>query len=129
MVHSENGERELTKHIHRGFARLCILILLAKKERYGYLLVKELNKTANAHARILRITRKSPGKISTSEVYSILSGLEKRGFIASHRTAGSRPKKVFRITRRGLRMLHAGKKRLLIIFRIFKLSFPEVFGG
>lgn len=115
------GHRELlfNRHIRRGLLRFLILAKLSAGSMHGYEILK-----------LVRERTKGKAEVNAGEIYSILDGLESKGYARSKwvATGKSRPKKMFCITRKGRCVVVAGRKYFMSVFREFQSSFPEVFG-
>lgn len=108
------------RHIRRGMLRFLILAKLSNGGIHGYEILT-----------LVRKKTKGKAKINAGEIYSILDGLESKGYAKSRwvsKGKSSRPKKVFSITRKGRAVIVAGRKYFMSVFREFQSSFPEVFG-
>jgi len=90
-------ERELM----RGAGPAAVLRLLEGGERYGYELVKLLDRSSDG---VLAMGQ--------STLYPLLYNLEAKGLIASrNQDAGGRPRKYYRLTDRGKRQLARDRKQ------------------
>ncbi len=107
------------RHVRRGLLRFLILAKLSAGKMHGYEIL-----------RLVREKAKGKAKVNAGEIYSILDGLESKGYARSKWVSNgrSRPKKVFGITRKGRGVVVAGRKYFMSVFREFQSSFPEVFG-
>lgn len=110
------------RHIRRGLLRFLILAKLSVGGGiHGYEILTLLREKTKGKAK----------KVNAGEIYSILDGLESKGYAKSRwvsKGRSSRPKKVFSITRKGRAVIVAGRKYFMSVFREFQSSFPEVFG-
>lgn len=115
------GHKELlfNRHIRRGLLRFFILAKLSAGKMHGYEILK-----------LVREKAKGKSDINAGEIYSILDGLESKGYARSKwvpEGKSSRPKKMFSITRKGRAVIVAGRKYFMSVFREFQSGFPEVF--
>ncbi len=109
------------RHIRRGILRFFILAKLSEGGIHGYEILTLVREKTKGKAK----------KVNAGEIYSILDGLESKGYAKSKWVSNgksSRPKKMFSITRKGRAVIVAGKKYFMSVFREFQSSFPEVFG-
>lgn len=87
---------EWTAELKKGSVQLCLLALLAKKDKYGFQILHELRE-------------KSKGFFDLKEgtLYPALRRLEERGFVESRweEPESGMPRKYYRITARGRRAL------------------------
>lgn len=106
------------RHIRRGLLRFFILAKLSEGRIHGYEILK-----------LVREKAKGKSRVNAGEIYSILDGLESKGYAKSKWVSNgkSRPKKMFSITPKGRGVVAAGKKYFVSVFREFQSSFPEVF--
>ncbi len=116
------GHKELlfNRHIRRGLLRFLILAKLSGGQMHGYEILT-----------LVRKKTKGKAKVNAGEIYSILDGLESKGYAKFKWVSNgksTRPKKMFSVTRKGRGVVAAGKKYFMSVFREFKSSFPEVFG-
>ncbi|MBI3922873.1 MAG: PadR family transcriptional regulator [Armatimonadetes bacterium] len=76
--------------LRKGAIELCILALLAERERYGYEIVQELNE---------------PGPVIVAEgtIYPLLKRLSQEGWVIStwHESPSGPPRKYYRLTEKG----------------------------
>ncbi len=108
---------EWTAELKRGSIQLCLLALLAKEEKYGFQILRELRERSNGFFDLKEGT-----------LYPALRRLEERGFVQSHwkepgRGEGGMPRKYYRLTDRGRnalsealavwRQMTAGAERVL----------------
>jgi len=87
---------EWTAELKKGSVQLCLLALLAKQQKYGFQIVKELRELSDGFFDLKEGT-----------LYPALRRLEERGFVESHWVEPQRgiPRKYYRITDRGRRAL------------------------
>ncbi|MEQ9461683.1 MAG: helix-turn-helix transcriptional regulator [Phycisphaeraceae bacterium] len=86
---------KLERELMRGAGPLAVLKLLEPGEKYGYELVQSLDKQTGGLLAM-----------GQSTLYPMLYNLEAKGLIAGRSdTAGSRPRKYYRLTTRGRRKL------------------------
>ncbi len=86
---------EWTAELKRGSIQLCLLALLAKDEKYGFQIQRELKDKSNGFFDLKEGT-----------LYPALRRLEERGFVESHwkepgPREGGMPRKYYRLTDRG----------------------------
>ena len=72
----------------KGVLELCVLALLAKKNRYGYELVNEISKKI---------------KISEGTIYPLLRRLKKEGYVTTYleESREGAPRKYYELTEKG----------------------------
>ncbi len=88
---------EWTAELKKGSVQLCLLALLAREQKYGFQVVKELRDLSDGFFDLKEGT-----------LYPALRRLEERGFVQSHWVepeAGGIPRKYYRITDKGRRAL------------------------
>lgn len=90
---------EWTAELKRGSIQLCLLALLAKEDKYGFQILRELRERSNGFFDLKEGT-----------LYPALRRLEERGFVESHWKEpgvgeGGMPRKYYRLTDRGRRGL------------------------
>src|ERR1700742_4899000 len=100
----QGGLMRIEREMLRGAGPAAVLALLEPGERYGYELVKLLE-------------RRSDGVLAMgqSTLYPLLYNLEAKGLIASRvEVAGEtqRPRKYYRLTERGKKQLSRDRKQL-----------------
>lgn len=83
---------EWTAELKKGSVQLCLLALLAREEKYGFQIVRELKDMSNGFFDLKEGT-----------LYPALRRLEERGFVESRwvEREGGNPRKYYRITDRG----------------------------
>ncbi len=82
--------------------QLQILNIIATEEKYGYQILKDLNK-----------------KILLGSLYNSLKSLEKKGFISSFlKTDGEKERKFYKISSDGERVLESIKQELQPMFAL-----------
>ena len=83
---------EWTSELKKGSVQLCLLALLARDEKYGFQIVRELRDMSNGFFDLKEGT-----------LYPALRRLEERGFVESRWVPhqGGIPRKYYRITDRG----------------------------
>ncbi len=88
--------QEWTAELKKGSVQLCLLALLAKQQKYGFQIVKELRELSNGFFDLKEGT-----------LYPALRRLEERGFVESHWVEPETgiPRKYYRITDKGRRAL------------------------
>ncbi len=88
--------QEWTAELKKGSVQLCLLALLAKQQKYGFQIVKELRELSDGFFDLKEGT-----------LYPALRRLEERGFVESHWVEPETgiPRKYYRITDRGRRAL------------------------
>jgi PadR family transcriptional regulator PadR len=99
-------ERELL----RGTGPIAVMKLLQGGEKYGYELVEELS-------------RQSEGLLAMgqSTLYPMLYNLEAKGWIKSRRDEeGARPRKYYRLTKKGEKQLQADLQRWEVLVKAMK---------
>lgn len=108
------------RNIRRGILRFFILAKLSGGKMHGYEVLTLVREKTKGKTK----------KVNAGEIYSILDGLESKGYAKSKWVSKgrSRPKNMFSITQKGRAVIVAGKKYFLSVFREFQSSFPEVFG-
>lgn len=88
---------EWKSQIKRGTLEFCILLMIARRERYGYEIISELEKHPSLTAR-------------ESTVYPLLRRLLKEGYLSSSwrdSAQGLPPRKYYAMTDRGRAYLEA----------------------
>ncbi len=87
---------KIERELMRGAGPVAVLKLLERREMYGYELVKALSQRSDG---ILAMGQ--------STLYPMLYNLEAKGFVTSRldQTAAGRPRKYYRLTRKGKRRL------------------------
>ena len=88
--------QEWTTELKKGSVQLCLLALVAKDQKYGFQIVKELRELSDGFFDLKEGT-----------LYPALRRLEERGFVESHWVEPETgvPRKYYRITERGRRAL------------------------
>ena len=88
--------QEWTAELKKGSVQLCLLALLAKQQKYGFQIIKELRELSDGFFDLKEGT-----------LYPALRRLEERGFVESHWVEPQTgiPRKYYRITDRGRRAL------------------------
>ncbi len=88
--------QEWTTELKKGSVQLCLLALVAKEQKYGFQIVKELRDLSNGFFDLKEGT-----------LYPALRRLEERGFVESRWVEPETgvPRKYYRITERGRRAL------------------------
>jgi len=83
---------EWAAEMKKGSVQLCLLALLAREQKYGFQIVRELKEMSNGFFDLKEGT-----------LYPALRRLEERGFVESHWVPheGGIPRKYYRITNRG----------------------------
>ena len=86
---------EWTAELKRGSIQLCLLALLARQEKSGFQILRELRERSNGFFDLKEGT-----------LYPALRRLEERGFVESHWKEpgpgeGGMPRKYYRLTGRG----------------------------
>lgn len=92
--------QEWTAELKKGSVQLCLLAVLAKEEKYGLQIVKELRELSNGFFDLKEGT-----------LYPALHRLQKRGFVESRwieRESGM-PRKYYKLTERGRTALREAK--------------------
>lgn len=86
----------------KGVLELCVLVLLDKKDCYGYELVEKISKYIN---------------ISEGTIYPLLRRLQKEGYFTSYlkESSGGPPRKYYKITEAGKKV----KNELIYEWRNF----------
>ena len=89
--------QEWTAELKKGSVQLCLLALLAKEQKYGFQVLKELRDLSGGFFDLKEGT-----------LYPALRRLEERGFVESHWVEPETgiPRKYYRITDRGRRALN-----------------------
>ena len=89
--------QEWTAELKKGSVQLCLLALLAREQKYGFQILKELRELSDGFFDLKEGT-----------LYPALRRLEERGFVESHWVGPESgvPRKYYRITDRGLRALN-----------------------
>ena len=88
---------EWKSQIKRGTLAFCVLLMIARRERYGYEIISELEKRPSLTAR-------------ESTVYPLLRRLLKEGHLSSSwrdSAQGLPPRKYYAVTERGMDYLAA----------------------
>ena len=88
---------EWKSQIKRGTLEFCVLLMIARRERYGYEIISELEKRPSLTAR-------------ESTVYPLLRRLLKEGYLSSSwqdSAQGLPPRKYYAMTDRGRAYLEA----------------------
>ena len=88
---------EWKSQIKRGTLEFCVLLMIARRERYGYEIISELEKRPSLTAR-------------ESTVYPLLRRLLKEGYLSSSwqdSAQGLPPRKYYALTDRGRAYLEA----------------------
>lgn len=87
---------EWTAELKKGSVQLCLLALLAKQQKYGFQIVKELRELSGGFFDLKEGT-----------LYPALRRLEERGFVESHWVEPETgiPRRYYRITDKGRRAL------------------------
>ncbi|MEE9212360.1 MAG: PadR family transcriptional regulator [Phycisphaeraceae bacterium] len=87
---------KIERELMRGAGPVAVLKLLERREMYGYELVKALSQRSDG---ILAMGQ--------STLYPMLYNLEAKGLVTSRpdRTSSGRPRKYYRLTRKGKRRL------------------------
>ena len=88
--------QEWTTELKKGSVQLCLLALLARDQKYGFQIVRELRELSEGFFDLKEGT-----------LYPALRRLEERGFVESHWVEPETgvPRKYYRITDRGRRAL------------------------
>ena len=93
-------ERKMIRGFMRGFGKIIILWLISKKRQHGYEIMTQLHQASTIN--------KMP---STSMIYPVLHGLEKKGMIkGTWEYHGKRKVKYYEITREGEESLERIRK-------------------
>jgi PadR family transcriptional regulator PadR len=76
--------------VRKGVVELCILALLAERDRYGYEIVQELNSRNGVI-------------VAEGSIYPLLKRLSKRGWVTSawRESSSGPPRKYYSLTERG----------------------------
>src|SRR5467141_2010289 len=84
--------QEWTAELKKGSVQLCLLALLAKEQKYGFQILKELRDLSDGFFDLKEGT-----------LYPALRRLEERGFVASRwqEPKSGMPRKYYRLTDRG----------------------------
>jgi len=92
---------EWTAELKKGSVQLCLLALLAKEQKYGFQIIRELRDRSDGFFDLKEGT-----------LYPALRRLEERGFVESHwvEPESGNPRKYYRITERGRRALSEGRE-------------------
>ena len=96
-MHFEKEEKTATKWLkeaQKGHIRIALLILLSKKPRHGYEMMKEVEDRTEGFWRP-----------TAGGVYPILQSLEKAGYIKGEWGVQKRKRKIYSITEEGRRIL------------------------
>src|SRR3954454_518913 len=90
---SERSELEVNIQFKKGVLNLCVLVLLDKKDRYGYELVQKISDQIS---------------ISEGSVYPLLRRLTKEGYFTTYLQESTEgpPRKYYKLTEAGRDYLH-----------------------
>ncbi|HLA46633.1 MAG TPA: PadR family transcriptional regulator [Thermoplasmata archaeon] len=92
---------EWTAELKKGSVQLCLLALLAKEQKYGFQIIRELRERSDGFFDLKEGT-----------LYPALRRLEERGFVESRwvEPESGNPRKYYRITEKGRRALGEGRE-------------------
>jgi len=106
---------KIGKELMKGSTVVLILTLLGRRDMYGYEMVKELETESDGVFHLKEGT-----------LYPILHTLEEGGMVEAYwRKAGTRPRKYYRLTDRGRKVLEERTRE----WRLFSTAVNRVLGG
>jgi DNA-binding PadR family transcriptional regulator len=91
------------------FLDMIVLQFLNRQSMYGYELVLKVRKTFGVY-------------LSPSKIYPLLATLERKGFVTSDWEICEKPRRVYKLTVDGLKMLKFTEESLSSIFRMNKFE-------
>jgi DNA-binding PadR family transcriptional regulator len=93
----DNLSMSIDKGMKKGILKVMVLSYIATKKTYPYALLKKMNEFTSIHAG-----HSAFGDITKSDMYNIVSSLEKGGFVRSRtQLKGNKVQKMFAITTKG----------------------------
>ena len=120
------GSMSIDKGMRKGILKVMVLSHIAARKTYPYALLKRMNDISGMHAGHAAFS-----DITKSDMYNIVSSLQKEGFIRSKtRLTGNRVQKIFSITPKGSSVIK-NKNRIIgnMIKELTMLVKEEGFDG
>ena len=116
IVFSEVGFVKVDKGLLGGSTNLMLLSLLSESDKYGYEIIRELERRSDRTFQLQEGT-----------LYPVLHKLKNNGYVKSYMGTGSngRKRKYYRITNSGVQQLAEEKKR----WKVFSVSVNKVLGS
>ncbi len=106
---------KVSRELLKGSTDMIVLSLLENESMYGYQMIKELGKKSQ-----------NIFEFQEGTLYPILHGLEEKDYITSYwDNTGSKKKKYYSITKRGVKHLREKKEE----WELFSNGINQVIGG